>query len=153
MSGLSNIIEEFIKELFQRTEDGIIEIQRNELAEYFDCAPSQINYVLTTRFTPYMGYYVESKRGGGGYIRIMKVEFDTETTINELIVNTIGNSITKNKAYSIIDSLIEEDIITVREGYLMKVALGDTSLVSIPKIRNELRADILKNMLLILLKE
>lgn len=153
MSGLSNIIEEFIKELFQGTEDGIIEIQRNELAEYFDCAPSQINYVLTTRFTPYMGYYVESKRGGGGYIRIMKVEFDTETTINELIVNTIGNSITKNKAYSIIDSLIEEDIITVREGYLMKVALGDTSLVSIPKIRNELRADILKNMLLILLKE
>lgn len=153
MSGLSNIIEEFIKELFQGTEDGIIEIQRNELAEYFDCAPSQINYVLTTRFTPYMGYYVESKRGGGGYIRIMKVEFDTETTINELIVNTIGNSITKNKAYSIIDSLIEEDIITVRESYLMKVALGDTSLVSIPKIRNELRADILKNMLLILLKE
>ena len=153
MSGLSNIIEEFIKDLFQSTEDGIVEIQRNELAEYFDCAPSQINYVLTTRFTPYMGYYVESKRGGGGYIRIMKVEFDTETTINELIVNTIGNSITKNKAYSIIDSLIEEDIITVRESYLMKVALGDTSLVSIPKIRNELRADILKNMLLILLKE
>lgn len=153
MSGLSNIIEEFIKDLFQSTEDGIVEIQRNELAEYFDCAPSQINYVLTTRFTPYMGYYVESKRGGGGYIRIMKVEFDNETTINELIVNTIGNAITKNKAYSIIDSLIEEDIVTVREGYLMKVAIGDSSLVRVTNGRNELRADILKNMLLILLKE
>lgn len=153
MSGLSNIIEEFIRELFQGTEDGMVEIQRNELAEYFDCAPSQINYVLSTRFTPYKGYYVESKRGGGGYIRIVKVEFDTESTINELIVNTIGNSITKNKAYSIIDGLLEEDIMTEREGYLMKVALGDRSLAYVTTNRNELRADILKNMLLILLKE
>jgi len=153
MSRLSNIIEEFIMELFQGTEDGVVEIQRNELAEYFDCAPSQINYVLTTRFTPYKGYYVESRRGGGGYIKIVKVEFDTEDTINELIVNTIGNSITKNKAYSIIDSLLEEDIITEREGYLMKVALGDRSLACVTGNRNELRADILKNMLLILLKE
>lgn len=153
MSGLSNIIEEFIKELFQGTEDGIIEIQRNELAEYFDCAPSQINYVLTTRFTPYMGYYVESKRGGGGYIRIVKVEFDTENTINELITNTIGDSITKNKSYGIIDTLKEEDIITERETYLMKVALGDRSLACNTENRNELRADILKNMLLIFLME
>lgn len=73
MPRLSNIIEEFIKELLEETEDGIVEIQRNELADYFDCAPSQINYVLTTRFTPYMGYYVESRRGGGGYIKIVKV--------------------------------------------------------------------------------
>lgn len=153
MSRISNIIEEFIMELIQEAEDGIIEIQRNELAEHFDCAPSQINYVLSTRFTPYRGYYVESKRGGGGYIKIVKVEFDTENTINELIMNTIGDSITKNKSYSIIDALQEEDIITERETYLMKVALGDRSLACNTENRNKLRADILKNMLLILLME
>lgn len=153
MSRISNIIEEFINGLIHEAEDGVVEIQRNELAEHFDCAPSQINYVLSTRFTPYRGYYVESKRGGGGYIRIVKVEFDTENTINELITNTIGDSITKNKSYGIIDTLKEEDIITERETYLMKVALGDRSLACNTENRNELRADILKNMLLIFLME
>lgn len=151
MPRLSNIIEEFIKELLEETEDGIVEIQRNELADYFDCAPSQINYVLTTRFTPYMGYYVESRRGGGGYIRIVKVGIDDDD-INDLIINTIGDSITKTKAYSIINSLMEEGVITEREGNLMKVAVGDRALSSASN-RNVLRANILKNMLLILLKE
>jgi len=152
MPRLSNIIEEFIKELLEEAEDGIVEIQRNELADYFDCAPSQINYVLTTRFTPYMGYYVESRRGGGGYIRIVKVGIDDDDDINDLIINTIGDSITKTKAYSIINSLMEEGVITEREGNLMKVAVGDRALSSATD-RNILRANILKNMLLILLKE
>ncbi len=149
MPGLSNIIEEFIKELFMDAEDGIIEIQRNELAAYFDCAPSQINYVLATRFTPYKGYYVESRRGGGGYIKIIKVSIEEDENIKDLIINTIGDSITKYKAYDIVEGLVEEGIITEREGEIIKVVLGDSALTNVTKERNQLRADILKNLLLV----
>ncbi|MBC8588029.1 CtsR family transcriptional regulator [Paratissierella segnis] len=151
MPGLSNMIERFIKELINEA-NGTVEIQRNELAEYFDCAPSQINYVLTTRFTPYKGYYVESKRGGGGYIKIIKVSIEEYEDINNIIMNTIGDSITKSKAYHIIDGLMEENLITNREGEIIKAALGDRALGSDPNNRNAIRADILKNILLILVK-
>ena len=149
MSGLSNIIEEFIKELLEEA-NGTIEIQRNELAEYFDCAPSQINYVLSTRFTPYKGYYIESRRGGGGYIRIIKVSLNEYKDINDIIVNTIGDSITKNKAFDIINGLRDEDIVTDRESNIIKAAISDSALNCNYNLRNTLRADILKNILLIL---
>ena len=74
MAKISNSIEDFLLAMLKEAE-GSLEIQRSLLAERFDCAPSQINYVLTTRFTPYKGYYVESRRGGGGFIRITKVRF------------------------------------------------------------------------------
>ncbi|MDR7871440.1 MAG: CtsR family transcriptional regulator [Tissierellaceae bacterium] len=152
MPGLSNIIERFIVQLFQDTEDNIIEIQRNEMAQYFECSPSQINYVLSTRFTPYRGYYIESKRGGGGYIKIIKVEIeDNEDAVN-LIINSIGDSISKNKAYHIIDRLYEESLITKREEEIIKVTISDSSLSSAYDNSNIVRADILKNILLVLLK-
>ena len=151
MTGLSNIIESFIKELIDEA-NGVVEIQRNELAEYFDCAPSQINYVLSTRFTPYKGYYVESRRGGGGYIKIIKVSIEEYEDINNIIMNTIGDSITKSKAYHIIDGLMEENLLSTREGEIIKAALGDRALGTDPNNRNIIRADILKNILLILVK-
>lgn len=152
MPGLSNNIERFIIKLFQEAKDNIIEIQRNEMAQYFDCSPSQINYVLSTRFTPYRGYYIESKRGGGGYIKIIKVDIeDNEDAIN-LMINSIGDSINKNKAYHIIERLYEENLITKREEEIIKVILSDSSLFRVVDDRNNLRADILKNILLILLK-
>lgn len=150
MSGLSNIIEMFIKKLIDNTDNGVLEIARNQMAEQFKCAPSQINYVLSTRFTEYRGYYIESRRGEGGYIRITKVSIDKYEDINQLIVNTIGNSITKNKSYHIIEGLIEENIISNREGEIMKSAIGDRALSCNSVDKNILRADILKNMLLIL---
>ncbi len=153
MPGLSNIIERFIKSMLEMAEDSTIEIQRNELAEKFDCAPSQINYVLTTRFTPYQGYYIESRRGGGGYIKIIKVGIDENEDINNIIVDIIGESITKNKAYHIIDGLIEEEFISKREGDIIKAAIGDRALnIENVNSRNKLRADVLKNILLILVK-
>lgn len=153
MPGLSNMIERFIKSMLDISEDNIIEIQRNELAEQFECAPSQINYVLTTRFTPYKGYYIESRRGGGGYIKIIKVGIDEYEDINNIIVDTIGDSITKNKAYHIVDGLIEEEIVTKREGDIIKAAIGDSALYNESiESRNKLRADVLKNILLILIK-
>lgn len=150
MPRLSNIIERFIKEMLEEAENGVIEIGRNELAEQFGCAPSQINYVLTTRFTPHKGYYIESRRGGGGYIKIMKVGIEDED-IKDLIINVIGDAITKNKAQHLIENLREEDIISKREEKLMKAAIEDTALAKVTAERNNLRADILKNMLLIIL--
>ncbi|MBU5425616.1 CtsR family transcriptional regulator [Tissierella pigra] len=152
MSGLSNIIERFIKSMIEAAEDSTIEIQRNELAEKFDCAPSQINYVLTTRFTPYKGYYIESRRGGGGYIKIIKVGIDINEDINNIISHTIGESITRNKAYHIIDGLVEEEFISEREGKIIKSVMEDRALsVETAENRNKLRANILKNILLILI--
>lgn len=152
MPGMSNLIERFIKEMLEEAEDGIIEIGRNELAEQFGCAPSQINYVLTTRFTPYKGYYIESRRGGGGYIKIVKVGIEEDEAMEDLIINAIGDSITKNKAYHIIEGLVEEEIISIREGYMMKAAIEDNALRNAATNKNRLRADILKNMLLIVMR-
>lgn len=141
-----------LKKLLEDANNGIIEIQRNELAQYFDCAPSQINYVLTTRFSSDKGYYIESRRGGGGYIKIVKVNINRDKYIQDLILNIIGDSITKSKAYGIIESFLEEDIITERECSIMKVVLSDRTLNSATSDKNIIRADILKNMLLVLLK-
>lgn len=152
MPGLSNTIEKFIIKLFQVADNNIIEIQRNEMAEHFGCSPSQINYVLSTRFTAYKGYYIESKRGGGGYIKIMKIEIEDYEDLNDLMINSIGDSITKNKAYHIIDRLYEEKLITKGEEEIIKVSISDSSLSNIVNNRNIIRADILKNILLILLK-
>lgn len=151
MPGLSNTIERFIIELFQGADNNIIEIQRNEMAQYFQCSPSQINYVLSTRFTQYKGYYIESKRGGGGYIKIMKVEIEDNEDLSDLIINSIGDSITKRKAYHIIERLYEEKLISKREEEIIKVSVSDSSLSKIIDNGNNIRADILKNILLILL--
>ncbi|MFS8541671.1 MAG: CtsR family transcriptional regulator [Tissierellales bacterium] len=151
MPRLSNLIEKFIKEMLNEAEDGIIEIGRNEIAERFGCAPSQINYVLTTRFTPYHGYYIESRRGGGGYIKIMKVAIK-EPERRNLIKEAVGESITKNKAYDIIKGLREQNLINDREEAIMKAAIEDMALSIANVDRNKLRADILRNMLLVLFR-
>ncbi|HHX70908.1 MAG: CtsR family transcriptional regulator [Miniphocaeibacter sp.] len=153
MAGLSNSIERFIKDLLEQTEDGIVEIGRNDLANQFNCAPSQINYVLTTRFTPYKGYYIESRRGGSGYIRIMKLTFTEESSIDQIINEVIGESITKDTAYNIVNSLYEEKILSKREGQLILHALEDVALTNVNiNYRNIVRADILRNMLLAFLR-
>lgn len=151
MAKISTIIEVFIKELLEEA-NGEIEIQRNELAEHFNCAPSQINYVLTTRFPSYKGYYVESRRGGGGYIRIVKVGINDYKDINNIIVNTIGNNITVNKARQVLEALKDEDLITDREMHIINAAICDRSLDCNRETRNKLRASILKNVLLVLVK-
>ena len=115
----------------------------------FNCAPSQINYVLTTRFTPFKGYYVESRRGGGGYIRIVKVKLEDDEDILERFLDFIGDSITKNNSDDLIEELVRLNKLTEREMELMKVSLSDRSLSQCEN-RNELRADLLKNMLLVI---
>lgn len=148
MAKLSNSIEEFLNELIFES-GGVVEIQRSKISGQFNCAPSQINYVLTTRFTPFKGYYVESRRGGGGYIRIVKVKLEDDEDILERFLDFIGDSITKNNSDDLIEELVRLNKLTEREMELMKVSLSDRSLSQCEN-RNELRADLLKNMLLVI---
>ncbi|MBS4535028.1 CtsR family transcriptional regulator [Clostridium sp. D2Q-14] len=152
MARISDIIENFILSMMNENDKEILEIQRNELAEYFNCAPSQINYVLSTRFTTDKGYYIQSKRGGGGYIKIVKVNIKENNNIQELLINSIGESITKQKAYTIIDNLREKEFVTSRESLIMKNAIGDRALSNVRGYKNNLRATIFKDMLISLIE-
>lgn len=151
MARLSDIIEDFIKEMFQENNESELQIKRNELANYFSCAPSQINYVLTTRFTEDKGYYIESKRGGGGCIIIRRIEFTNNKNLKELIVDRIGNSITYDNAINIIDGLVEMAVITEREAIIMKIAMNDRVFGNIDISKNMLRANILKNIIMVII--
>lgn len=143
---ISDIIEEFIKDLFNEEKEEI-EIQRNELAEHFNCVPSQINYVISTRFKPSQGYYVESKRGGGGHILIKKVTNTKEDYIIH-IINNIGNEITSSEVDILISDFLTYDIITTGQAKLLKVATSDNVLGISKELKDQIRAKILKNMLL-----
>ena len=142
---MSDIIEEFIKELFDDSD--AIEIQRNELAEQFNCVPSQINYVISTRFKPSQGYYVESRRGGGGHITIRKVN-NTKSDYIMHIINNIGNEITPNEVDILLSDFLTYDVIKPTEAKLLKVATSDNVLRLDKDIKDKVRARIFKNMLL-----
>ncbi|AYE34505.1 CtsR family transcriptional regulator [Clostridium septicum] len=150
MARISDTIESFIKDMINDRKENKILIQRNELADKFSCAPSQINYVLTTRFTYEKGYLIESKRGGGGYIIITKITYDNKERRLDLINNSIGDSITYQGAISILDHLIESKTITRKEYEIMKISLNDRTLTSVID-KNRVRADILKGMITIVL--
>ncbi len=143
---MSDIIEDFIKDLFEDDEE-FIEIQRNELAEHFNCVPSQINYVISTRFKPSQGYYVESKRGGGGNIRIKKIN-NTKSEYIIHIINNIGKEITANEIDILLSDFLTYKIVTEQEAKLLKVATSDNVLRLSNDIKDEVRARIFKNMLL-----
>jgi len=150
MARLSDIIEAFIKELLNENIDNVIFIQRNELADQFRCAPSQINYVLTTRFTYERGYIIESKRGGGGHIVIKRLEYDSSNKRKKLINQSIGDTITYHNATALLNHLLESGVIIERECEIMKIAINDRSLISTDN-KNKVRSDILKGMIMIIL--
>ena len=142
---MSDIIEDFIKELFEDEEE--IEIQRNDLAQKFNCVPSQINYVIATRFKPSQGYYVESRRGGGGYISIKKVSTDKSDYLMHIIKN-MENILSNTDVEILISDLLTYNLVSEKEAKLLRVATSD-NVLTIPKdMRDALRANIFKNMLL-----
>ncbi|GLC29852.1 CtsR family transcriptional regulator [Clostridium omnivorum] len=147
MARLSDLIEQFIKEMLENKGESELQIQRNELANYFSCAPSQINYVLTTRFTTDKGYYIESRRGGGGCILIRRIEYEHHKSLLDALNDKIKDNITYDGASQIIDRLFESDFITEREALIMKLAVNDRTLIAVEN-RNKVRADILKSMIL-----
>lgn len=148
---LSDIIEGFIKSMLEQSDEDILEIQRNELASHFGCAPSQINYVLMTRFTADKGYYIESRRGGGGSIRITRVSLDTNDYLNRLLSESIGQSVTQYNAEQYVDTLLEHELVTEREAALMKAVINDKSINTQFQDRDTIRASLLKAMLLVIL--
>ena len=147
---MSDVIEEFIKDLLK--EDDELEIQRNELAEQFNCVPSQINYVISTRFKPAQGYYVESKRGGGGHITITKINI-TKSNYLMHIISSVGDAITAQEVSIFISNFLSYNMITKNEAKLLKVATSDNVLTVEQKEKDKLRANIFKNMLLNLVED
>ena len=146
---LSDSIEQFIKELLSQ-ESTEVELKRNELAEYFGCAPSQINYVLATRFSPDHGYLTESRRGGGGYIRIVRVVQSGSQRLMYLVNDRIGDSIGEEECLRLISQLKEQMIVTADEAALMASAVSTRALsVPVPDmLKDAMRAKMMKSMLM-----
>ena len=151
MARMSDIIEAFLKQMINET-NGSIEIQRNELANHFNCVPSQINYVIDTRFTTERGYYVESRRGGGGHIRIKRVNISRPGNYLMHIISSMGDSISQQSAEVFITNFVDYEVISVREGLILKAATSDKVLggIQMPD-RDILRAVMLKNIMMSLL--
>jgi transcriptional regulator CtsR len=153
MANISNLIEHYLKGILQNSSEGSVEIQRNDLAEQFSCVPSQINYVISTRFTLEKGYYVESKRGGGGYIRIQRVDLPSLEAVQRHIHQTVGDQIDQTAAEGLIYQLEEADFVTGREANLLRAAMSRDVLVMKLPIRDEIRAKVLRAMLIALLSK
>lgn len=146
---MSDIVANYILDMLDEA-NGNAEIQRNELASYLGCVPSQINYVITSRFTPEQGYIVESRRGGGGYIRITRINTGKSNAIMH-IVNSIGNRLDKVTAEIMINNMLSRSIINEETARLLASAMSERSYLDVPQqYRDCLRASIFKNMLLTL---
>jgi len=152
MSTLADKIELYIKDLLCKSKRGDIQIKRSQLAEKFMCVPSQINYVLSTRFSVEQGYLVESRRGGGGYLRITKLPLSSDKQLLRLIDST-PKMVSQRVAEGILDRLKEEGFITKREALLMSsIIQRDTISLELPE-RDIVRANILRAVLRTILRD
>ena len=149
---ISDLVAQYINDIIDE-QDGAAEIRRNELATTLGCVPSQINYVITSRFTPEQGYIVESRRGGGGYIRITRIRTTRSGAIMH-IVNSIGKSLDKASAEIMLTNMLDRGIIDSRTARLMAAAMGERAYADVPQqYRDAVRAAVFKNMLLTLQEE
>lgn len=147
MRNISDIIENYLKHVLELSAEDLVEIKRSEVADKFQCVPSQINYVINTRFTVERGYIVESKRGGGGYIRIMKVQSHDAAHLIDHLLSLLQNRISQASAEDIIYRLVQEEIITSREAKIMLSVIDRSVLYIELPYRDELRSRMLKAML------
>ncbi|MBC1376422.1 CtsR family transcriptional regulator [Listeria sp. FSL L7-0091] len=149
MKNISDIIEAYLKQVLESSE--AVEIKRSEIADKFECVPSQINYVINTRFTMERGYIVESKRGGGGYIRIIKVKMNDKLQLLEAIISMVHDKkVSQSFSEDVILRLLEEEVITKKEARLMVSALDREVLILPLPDRDILRSRILEAMLVAL---
>ncbi|MCL2547445.1 MAG: CtsR family transcriptional regulator [Oscillospiraceae bacterium] len=148
---ISNEIARFIYDMLHEA-DGVAELQRGALADRFNCAPSQINYVIATRFSPERGYIIESRRGGGGYIRITRVRGDGQNLLMHA-VSAIGQLIDARSTATIIDNLRHTDALDERQSALLAAATSDNALRPVPQpLRDTVRANIFKHTMLSILE-
>jgi transcriptional regulator CtsR len=144
--GISDLIASFLQESLEETDGGVLEVQRNDLAQRFNCVPSQINYVMSTRFSPERGYIVESRRGGNGYIRITRVRVDRQTLLMQ-VINTLGSLAS---ARAILNNLVQAGALEENAGRSILAAVGDKALAAAPReSRDTVRADIMKQVLIL----
>ena len=120
--GISDVIASFIQSALEET-DGVLELQRSDLAQRFNCVPSQINYVMSTRFSPEHGYIVESRRGGNGYIRITRVRTDRKTLLMH-VINSIGDELDAASARAIVQNLVDSEAISAEAGRSLLAGLA-----------------------------
>ena len=147
--GISDLIAGFLQDSLEEAEDGVLEIQRSDLAQRFNCVPSQINYVMSTRFSPERGYIVESRRGGNGYIRITRVRVDRQTLMMQ-VINTLGDRVDLPSARALLGNLVQSGALEEAVGQALLAALGDKALGMAPReVRDHVRADIMKQVLIL----
>ena len=148
--GISDLIAEFLQSSLETSEDGVLEVQRSDLAQRFNCVPSQINYVMSTRFSPERGYIVESRRGGNGYIRITRVRVDHETLMMH-VINSLGDRVDLASARAILTNLAQAGALGEDLAQVLAAAVGDKALAGVPREnRDRVRADILTQALILL---
>ena len=147
--GISDLIASFLQDSLDTAENGVLEVQRSDLAQRFNCVPSQINYVMSTRFSPERGYIVESRRGGNGYIRITRVRVDRETLLMH-VINSLGGSVDLSSARAILSNLVQSGAMDRALGQTILTAVGDKALGQVPREkRDAVQADILKQVLIL----
>ena len=147
--GISDLIASFLQDSLDTAENGVLEVQRSDLAQRFNCVPSQINYVMSTRFSPERGYIVESRRGGNSYIRITRVRVDRETLLMH-VINSLGGSVDLSSARAILSNLVQSGAMDRALGQTILTAVGDKALGQVPREkRDAVRADILKQVLIL----
>lgn len=145
--GISDVIAGFIQQELEEM-GGVLELQRSDLAQRFNCVPSQINYVMSTRFSPERGYIVESRRGGNGYIRITRVRVDRQTLLMH-VINSVGETLDMASARAMITNLVESEALDLAVGRALLVSTDDKTLRAVPQeARNTVRADLLKQVLI-----
>jgi transcriptional regulator of stress and heat shock response len=153
MGNLADRIEIYLKRILEQADEGYVILQRGVLAEEFSCAPSQINYVLETRFSVERGYLVESRRGGGGYLRIVRLGLNQEGQFQTMMRQLIGSHLTQDRAFGLLQRLVEEEIITVREEAIIRVVLHRDGLGQEDMNIDTLRAHLMKRILTTLSRE
>jgi transcriptional regulator CtsR len=147
--GMSDLIASFLQESLEAAENGVLEIQRNDLAQRFNCVPSQINYVMSTRFSPERGYIVESRRGGNGYIRITRVRVDRQTLLMH-VINSLGKQVDLPSVRAILSNLVQSGAVAEEIARVLLAAVSDKALGSVPReYRDMIRADIMKQVLIL----
>ena len=142
---VSDIIEEFI--MSSLDDDSFIELSRNDLAKFFSCVPSQINYVLNTRFTLNRGFVVESQRGGGGYIKVVRVQ-DNSSNFLKNALETCSKPISFVEGNQLLEHMHHKKLITEREFKLLRSVISPKSLNNPINIDNQLRANIMQQVVM-----
>ena len=142
---MSDLIESYLKNVLHKNET--VEIRRSEIADQFNCVPSQINYVINTRFTIQQGYVVESKRGGGGYIRIMKVNLVDEMDVLNALGELVPEELSALEGNHLLQNLYENKLITKREAQMMSLMMEKDTFPTNVKNAAEVRSNMMKKLI------